>query len=1259
MNDHVGRKLGNYQLIRQLGHGGFGEVYLAEHMHLKTQAAIKLLQQVQLPSDEEEKFREEAKTIAKFDHPHIIRVIDYGIQDSTSTPYLVMDYAPNGNVRNRYPRGKILEPLHILSYVIQVADALQYTHDLRVIHRDVKPENMLLDKQNHILLSDFGIAVVYETTSSSNTVDTLGTPAYMAPEQFQGRSFPASDQYSLGVVVYEWLCGTLPFIGGIGELMHQHGHFLPPSMCEKVPFLSQSIEEVIQKALAKKPNERYASVKDFAQAFQKACQIKDAGNGTQRTIVMSSSHSALPGLTKRVRPNVVTPPDDSSVTWNVPYHRNMFFAGRDTVLTSIHDTFCSQKRTTQTQALSGLGGIGKTQIAIEYVYRYYSEYRYIFWVRGDTREKMLSDFASLATTLDLKEQHEQDQQLLIEAVRSCLRKNSHWLLVIDNIEDLRNARTILPSSARGHILITTRTQTTGNIAKHIDLEKMALDEGALFLLRRTKILAQDDSLQEASTDKQRSAKDIADTLDGLPLALDQAGGYIEESGCNLSDYLSRYQSGRMKLLRKRGSFDFDHPASITETFSYSLEKIDKISPTAVELLRFCAFLHPDAIPEELIINGANELGPILQPVASDPFLLDEILVILRKFSIVRRNSNTNTLSIHRLVQAVLQDGMNEKTRRSWVERTVRAVNLALPDINDFSMWQHCQLYMPHVQKSVALVEEWKIVSPEAARLLELTGMYLLVQAQFTQALDHFELASDMHKQLAVSEPAIAIASQIYLFRHYYYQGKYVLAEPHILEALRLIEQMPDSEPLAKATCFEAIALLSYQQGKYSHAEDYFLKALIMFEQCTGIKHPLVVCIYCGLGNVNLALAKYDLAEKSFQVALDIWQQMPKPQHPFMSTSLNGLGRLFIERGKYGQAELYLQQERAHLEQTLQPLHPTLARNLNDFALLCIAQGKYILAETLLKQSLKILEQSDSLHHPFAGYTLNALGRLSYLNRKYPTAEHLIQKAQNILEQALGCEHPDVLTTINNLADVYVEQNNLNMAEELYKEVVLAKRIQIFGTEHPSVAQTFHSLAHLVEFRGRAYYEQSVELYNKARIIREEVLGPEHPAVAQSLYSLADIYYRRWQKFEQAEPLFQEAIAIYEKAQLLDHPELAHILRSYAPFYFQPSIGMLKRKNTQHVPKLYVQNRLITEFSNSCVGQVLSRTHFSSLLLTPLYTLLDRLQHHARHKEIGGEQHWPGHHPEHFRLIAGSCAYDQPRHALLFLFEDKHPTKLSA
>ena len=693
---------------------------------------------------------------------------------------------------------------------------------------------------------------------------------------------------------------------------------------------------------------------------------------------------------------------------------------------------------------------------------------------------------------------------------------------------------------------------------------MTLEESTLFLLKRTKILTQDATLQDASTADRQKAQAIAGVLDGLPLALDQAGAYIEETGCSLSNYLCRYQAGRMKLLDMRGGFDFDHPASVTTTFASSFEKIEKISPAAVELLRFCAFLHPDAIPEELIINGAAELGPTLQPLATDPILLDEVLGLLRKFSLVRRNSGTNMLSVHRLVQAVLQDSMSEQTQRIWVERTVRAINLALPDIRESFMWQRCQQYMPHVQHCVALLEKWKILSLEAARLLEQTGIYLQVQAQFTQAYVLFERASDMRTLLTEAGPATVVASFSHHFWHYYYQGQYALAEQPIWKALRLLQQTPGSDQQPIADCLAAVAHLSYQQGKYSQAEDYFLQALAIYEKHVGLQHPSVVCTFSGLGNVYLALAKYDRAEKFFWDALNIWHQMPEPQHPLMCTSLNGLAQLSIARGKYAQAELYLQQERAHLEQTLQPVHPAQAYNLNGWALLYIAQGKYYQIEPLLKQSLTILEQTVGLQNPIAGHIFETLGRLSYLQGKlitalrkhiaaqgkYMAAEQFFQKAQSIREQALGVEHPDVLTTINNLADVYVEHGKLNVAEELYKDV-LAVRTRILEAEHPAVAQTLHSMAQLSYFQGQ--YAHAQQVYNQVRTTREKVLGPEHPDVAQSLYGLALIYQWKWNKCELAEPLLQQALAIYEKAQVPEHPEVAQILRTYASL-----LSVLKR-----------------------------------------------------------------------------------------------------
>ena len=212
MADHVGQQLGNYRLIRLLGQGGFAEVYLGEHLRLKTQVAIKVLHTA-LEEDYEESFLREAQIVAHLKHPHIVRVFDFDVENHV--PFLVMDYLPHGNIRRSHPKGSPLPLTTINSYVHQVVSALQYAHDEKLIHRDIKPENMLLDKDDTVVLGDFGIALMVQSSRYQSTQEVAGTAAYMAPEQFQGKPRRASDQYALGVVVYEWLTGDRPFHGVI------------------------------------------------------------------------------------------------------------------------------------------------------------------------------------------------------------------------------------------------------------------------------------------------------------------------------------------------------------------------------------------------------------------------------------------------------------------------------------------------------------------------------------------------------------------------------------------------------------------------------------------------------------------------------------------------------------------------------------------------------------------------------------------------------------------------------------------------------------------------------------------------------------------------------------------------------------------------------------------------------------------------------------------------------------------------------------
>src|SRR5579883_705011 len=273
MADRVGQQLGHYRLLSLIGEGGFAQVYLGEHIHLGMQAAVKVLH-ARLASDDIAQFRAEARTIARLVHPHIVRVLDFGIEEHV--PNLVMDYAPNGTLRTRHPKGEQVPLASVVSYVKQIADALQYAHDEHLVHRDIKPENMLLDRHDAILLSDFGLALVAQSSRSQNPQDIAGTVAYMAPEQIEGHPRPASDQYALGVVVYEWLTGERPFSGSYTEIVAKHALLAPPSLQARRPTLSPAVEAVVLRALAKDPKERFASVRAFAAALEEASQPDQA-----------------------------------------------------------------------------------------------------------------------------------------------------------------------------------------------------------------------------------------------------------------------------------------------------------------------------------------------------------------------------------------------------------------------------------------------------------------------------------------------------------------------------------------------------------------------------------------------------------------------------------------------------------------------------------------------------------------------------------------------------------------------------------------------------------------------------------------------------------------------------------------------------------------------------------------------------------------------------------------------------------------------
>lgn len=406
-------------------------------------------------------------------------------------------------------------------------------------------------------------------------------------------------------------------------------------------------------------------------------------------------------------------PEMVSPIWTIPRGTNPFFTGREDILEKIHVMFKAGRA--DSQALCGLGGIGKTQIAIRYAQRYGHEYKVIIWMDASSSQSIYESIATASDRskkLHLLKKDMQTQQTAIQAMRSWLQRNTSWLLILDQADDLAIIYELIPQKVEGHILLTTRRQMVENFIR-IDVDAMSDDDGACLLLKRAKISEEHYPLEF------EKARDIAAKLSGFPLALDQAGAYIEKTTCGLDGYLQRYQQNPLKLLENRGretyvDYAAEHPDSLVFTILSDVKKIEQVNPAAVDLLRFFTFLDSSSILDEIIQRGAPELGPALQPFAQDLFKLDDLMRELSKFSIVRRQPETNMLVIHPLVQTILRRSMDGKICQLWAERAVKALRRALPDPVTID---HCQRYRLHLNASIEYINYWGMRFAEANELV--------------------------------------------------------------------------------------------------------------------------------------------------------------------------------------------------------------------------------------------------------------------------------------------------------------------------------------------------------------------------------------------------------------------------------------------------------------------------------------------------------------------------------------------------------------
>ncbi len=758
--------------------------------------------------------------------------------------------------------------------------------------------------------------------------------------------------------------------------------------------------------------------------------------------------------------------------WHVPYQRNPFFTGRDEVLHQLHHALSHERSAvlSQSYALSGMGGIGKTQTAIEYAYRYVNKYTAVFWISAETSESILSSIVALAHVLNLSEKLEQEQSRVAAAVSRWLTSHREWLLILDNVEDIELVKGFLPSARSGSLLVTSRRQALGFTSHLLNLEPMTPEEGVQFLLHRARQLSM--AIPGAAFPRETlpilpivsDATALVKLLEGLPLALDQAGAYIEETGCSVAEYMQHFHHQRKQILAYRGTYPGSHPASVSTTLRLSVERIEREHPAAADLLRLCAFLHPEAIPEELLTRGAPHLGPVLGSVVADPYRFDLALAALRSASLVTRHPAVRTLSVHRLVQVVLQDQMERTDVCLWSERAVHMVNAAFPVVK-FGTLAQCERYLAQALACVPLIERGGRAMPEAGELLYKAGSYLLERGRFGEAEPVLERAVALGEQLqGLDHPALLplLEKQAELF---WRQGKYEHCEPLLQRVLALGKHHLGPDHLQVAETLNNLALLYWNQGRYKEAEPLYQQALILKERHLGADHLQVAETLGNLALLYGSQGRYEEAEALHQQVLALYEEQLDPEHPQIARALNSLAVLYDEQEKYEQAEPLFQRALCIWEHQLGSEHPQAALALNNLAFLYRAQGKYRESESLYLRALILREQQLGSDHPLTGGTLNGLGTLYREQGQYEQAEPLYQRALLICEQRLGPEHPQTAETLHHLAMLYREQGQYEQAEPLYAQA-LAICERALGEGHPRTQAVRTNYASLLHLMGR-------------------------------------------------------------------------------------------------------------------------------------------------------------------------------------------------
>ncbi len=576
---------------------------------------------------------------------------------------------------------------------------------------------------------------------------------------------------------------------------------------------------------------------------------------------------------------------------NLP-RRNSNFTGRVQVLDDLRKslTQCHNTALTQ-QALFGLGGIGKSQLALEYAYQYCASYNLIWWVRAESSATLFTDYVTLAAELQLPERQESEQEKTINAVRKWLDQNSGWLLILDNAKDAKSIQHYLPEIAGGHVLITSRNQNWGAFGESLPVNVWHSSESIVFLQKRT------------SQPDQATARELANALGNLPLALEQAASFITERKKSYFEYLELFKS-RRKALWDREQPPQGYPDTVATTWSLAFDEIQQ-TRFAKELLFLCSIVASDDISKSFLKKALQYYCESDNVADVDWFHFDDAIVALAAYSLI--TPDIEKVSIHRLVQTVVKDRMNPVELLHSQNAMLKALSEQFPEkaYRNPSCWPECARLLPHAQVVLDNISRDFDGNCQAlSRLLNNIGEYHTGRGIFSEAEPLFRRSLEIRETHLGLEHLDVAESQNNLALLLQKKGKYAEAEPLYRQSLEIREKQLGAEHPDVATSLGNLASLLQAKGKYAEAEPLYLRSLEIVEKQLGSEHPDVATSLGNLASLLQEKGKYAEAEPLYRRSLEIRENQLGLEHPDVATSLGNLASLLAQRKKYQEAQLY-------------------------------------------------------------------------------------------------------------------------------------------------------------------------------------------------------------------------------------------------------------------------------------------------------------------------------------------------------------------